>query len=107
MDREIMKGSIDILLLNLLSEKDMYGYEMVKVLKDKSEQLYSMSEGTLYPALKRMEKKNWVCSYWSETENGRRKYYKLTDDGSAILEKKLKEWNSIHNLITKTSGNLS
>ncbi len=57
MDREIMKGSIDILLLNLLNGKDMYGYEMVKVLKEKSEQLYSMGEGTLYPGLKRMEKR--------------------------------------------------
>ncbi|MEN1968377.1 PadR family transcriptional regulator [Lentibacillus sp. N15] len=107
MDREIMKGSIDILLLNLLSGKDMYGYEMVKELKEKSEQLYSMSEGTLYPALKRMEKKDWLCSYWSETENGRRKYYRLTDDGSDILEQKLKEWNNVHSLITKTSGGLS
>ncbi|WP_449354930.1 PadR family transcriptional regulator [Virgibacillus natechei] len=107
MDREIMKGSIDILLLNLLSGKDMYGYEMVKVLKEKSDQLYNMGEGTLYPALKRMEKKQWLHSYWSETEHGRRKYYQITDDGSAILEKKLEEWNSIHNLITKTSGDLS
>ncbi len=107
MDREIMKGSIDILLLNLLSEKDMYGYEMVKVLKDKSDQLYNMGEGTLYPALKRMEKKQWLHSYWSEVEQGRRKYYQITDEGSAILEKKLEEWNSIHKLITKTSGDLS
>lgn len=107
MDREIMKGSIDILLLNLLSGKDMYGYEMVKVLKEKSDELYSMGEGTLYPALKRMEKKQWLQSYWSETEHGRRKYYQITDEGSAILEKKLEEWNSIHNLITKTSGDLS
>ncbi|WP_152658435.1 PadR family transcriptional regulator [Oceanobacillus sp. CFH 90083] len=107
MDREIMKGSIDILLLNLLSGKDMYGYEMVKVLKDKSDQLYSMGEGTLYPALKRMEKKQWLQSYWSETEKGRRKYYQITDEGNAILEKKLEEWNRVHRLITKTSGDLS
>lgn len=107
MDREIMKGSIDILLLNLLSGKDMYGYEMVKVLKDKSDQLYNMGEGTLYPALKRMEKKQWLQSYWSETQHGRRKYYQITEEGSAVLEKKLEEWNNIHHLITKTSGDLS
>lgn len=107
MDREIMKGSIDILLLNLLAGRDMYGYEMVKELKEKSDALYNMGEGTLYPALKRMEKKDWLQSYWTETENGRRKYYQITDDGSLILEKKLQEWNSVHHLITKTSRGLS
>ncbi|MFD1360958.1 PadR family transcriptional regulator [Lentibacillus salinarum] len=107
MDREIMKGSIDILLLNLLNGNDMYGYEMVKVLKDKSEQLYNMGEGTLYPALKRMEKKGWLHSYWHETDYGRRKYYRITDDGQAELARKLDEWNSVHHLITKTSGDLS
>ncbi|WP_164670490.1 PadR family transcriptional regulator [Virgibacillus doumboii] len=107
MDREIMKGSIDILLLNLLAGKDMYGYEMVKVLKEKSDQLYNMGEGTLYPALKRMEKKKWLSSYWTETANGRRKYYQITDEGTAILEKKRREWNAIHHLISKTSGDIS
>ncbi|GGJ96131.1 PadR family transcriptional regulator [Lentibacillus kapialis] len=107
MDREIMKGSIDILLLNLLNGSDMYGYEMVRVLKEQSDQLYNMGEGTLYPALKRMEKKGWIHSYWHEMEGGRRKYYRITDDGKATLEKKREEWNSIYHLITKTSGDLS
>src|SRR5699024_11066142 len=102
MDREIKKGSIDILLLNLLTQKDMYGYEMVKVLKEKSNQLYSMGEGTLYPALKRMEKKGWVKSYWEETEHGRRKYYHLQEEGKAVLSKKLEEWNRVHELILET-----
>lgn len=103
MDREIRKGSIDILLLNLLTQQDMYGYEMVHVLKEKSNQLYNMGEGTLYPALKRMEKKDWVSSYWQETANGRRKYYHLEEEGERILEKKLDEWNRVHELILETS----
>lgn len=106
MDREIRKGSIDILLLNLLSQQDMYGYEMVKVLKEKSNELYNMGEGTLYPALKRMEKKDWIRSYWQETESGRRKYYQLQEEGKTILEKKLEQWNRVHNLIIETSGDL-
>ncbi|HLR53059.1 MAG TPA: PadR family transcriptional regulator [Candidatus Avamphibacillus sp.] len=105
MDREIKKGSIDILLLNLLTQKDKYGYEMIKELKDRSNQLYSMGEGTLYPALKRMEKKGWISSYWQETEHGRRKYYRLLEEGKMILEKKLEEWNRVHKLILETSGN--
>ncbi|GAB4075180.1 PadR family transcriptional regulator [Barrientosiimonas marina] len=107
MDREIMKGSIDILLLNLLNSQDMYGYEMVKVLKEKSDQLYNMGEGTLYPALKRMVKKGWIRSYWLEVGSGRRKYYRIKDDGRRALDDKLGQWNSVDQLIAKTSGDLS
>ena len=103
MDREIMKGSIDILMLGLLSKQDMYGYEIVKRLKEQSDDLYNMSEGTLYPALKRLEKKEWLTSYWSDTASGRRKYYQITDEGNAMLQKKLGEWKSVNDLILRTS----
>ena len=63
-----MKGSIDILLLSLVNKRDMYGYEMVKELKESSHELYNMSEGPLYPALKRLENKDWLESYWSESD---------------------------------------
>lgn len=102
-----MKGSIDILLLSLLAQQEMYGYEMVKTLKETSGDLYNMSEGTLYPALKRMEKKEWIESYWQESEGGnRRKYYRLTEDGRKELARKLDDWQSVHQLIFKCAGNL-
>ncbi|QAS52037.1 PadR family transcriptional regulator [Halobacillus litoralis] len=107
MDREIMKGSIDILMLNLVNRHDMYGYEIVKHLREESDQLYNMSEGTLYPALKRLEKKEWLTSYWTETTHGRRKYYKITDEGRKILLQKLEEWKSVNDLITKTTGDFT
>lgn len=100
MDKEIMKGSIDILLLSLLNQRDMYGYEIVKTLKQNSNELYNMSEGTLYPALKRLESKDWLLSYWESAENGgRRKYYRITDNGKRELAKKLTEWKQINHLI--------
>ncbi|WP_227394925.1 PadR family transcriptional regulator [Jeotgalibacillus aurantiacus] len=100
MDKEIMKGSIDILLLSLVSRQDMYGYEMVKSLKVSSEDLYEMGEGTLYPALKRLEKKGWMESYWREVEPGpRRKYYRITLNGQEELERKQSEWDKITALI--------
>ncbi|MGR6899480.1 PadR family transcriptional regulator [Rummeliibacillus sp. BSL5] len=100
MDKEIMKGSIDILLLSLIHAKDMYGYEIVKTLKENSNELYSMSEGTLYPALKRLEKKEWIESYWVQSESSaRRKYYRITDDGSKVVKRKLQEWEKVNNLI--------
>ncbi|WP_053368874.1 PadR family transcriptional regulator [Bacillus sp. FJAT-27245] len=104
MEKEIMKGSIDILLLSLLDKRDMYGYEIVKTLKEKSNELYNMSEGTLYPALKRLENKDWLQSYWESPEvGGRRKYYRITCDGQKELTKKLNEWNQISNLIKACS----
>lgn len=105
MDKEMMKGSIDILLLSLLTNHDMYGYEMVKTLKKRSDQLYNMSEGTLYPALKRLEKKGWLTAYWGGNESGgRRKYYTLTDEGKGELNRKLNEWKQISSLIENVRG---
>lgn len=108
MDKEIMKGSIDILLLSLMNKRDMYGYEMVKELKESSEELYSMSEGTLYPALKRLETKNFLESYWEESVTGaRRKYYRITKGGTKELDRKLKEWKKVSELINRsTEGKL-
>ena len=100
MDKDLMRGSIDILLLSLIAKKDTYGYEMVKDLKESSQELYSMSEGTLYPALKRLEKKQWIESYWGESNTGgRRKYYKITHIGKAELEVKVNEWTRVNQLI--------
>lgn len=103
MDRELLKGSIEILLLSLLVENDCYGYEMTKKLRFLSNEAYHMNEGTLYPALKRLETKDCVSSYWSQEQDGnRRKYYSITDNGRKFLEEKLKNWKQINQLIDKT-----
>ncbi|GKU26326.1 PadR family transcriptional regulator [Clostridium folliculivorans] len=100
MDKELMRGSIDILLLSLIEKEDLYGYEIAKKLKEKSNELYSMGEGTLYPALQRLEKKELIHSYWSSSENGgRRKYYRITENGRKRLSQKLSEWDSLNKLI--------
>ncbi|MBK1812354.1 helix-turn-helix transcriptional regulator [Clostridium sp. YIM B02505] len=100
MDKELMRGSIDILLLSLIEKEDLYGYEIAKKLKEKSNELYSMGEGTLYPALQRLEKKELIHSYWSSSEiGGRRKYYSITAAGRKKLSQKLSEWDSLNRLI--------
>ncbi|MBM7578233.1 PadR family transcriptional regulator [Jeotgalibacillus terrae] len=105
MDRELLKGSIEILLLSLIAEKDCYGYEMTKKLRALSKDSYHMNEGTLYPALKRLEKKECVTSYWNlESEGGRRKYYSITETGRSVLAKKRKSWKQINALIENTAG---
>ncbi len=70
MDKEILKGSIDILLLSIIKQHDTYGYEIIQKLKENSNDLYTMSQGTLYPALKRLEQKDLINSYWGESETG-------------------------------------
>lgn len=107
MDQEMMKGSIDLILLSLISQRDLYGYEIVKILKELSDDTYEMGEGTLYAALKRLEKKSWVESYWRETESGRRKYYRLTDEGGRALENKQENWEWMNTLVKRSSEGLT
>ncbi|WML41470.1 PadR family transcriptional regulator [Neobacillus sp. OS1-2] len=108
MDRELLKGSIEILLLSLLVEGDCYGYEMTKKLRILSDDAYHMNEGTLYPALKRLENKECVTSYWSQQTDGtRRKYYSITETGHKLLSEKLKNWKQINQLIDRTLGGLA
>lgn len=100
MDKELMKGSIDILLLSQIAQRDTYGFEIIKNLELKSNNLYSMSEGTLYPALQRLEQKKLLEAYWGDSETGgRRKYYKITDQGKKELSKKIEEWKRVNDLI--------
>jgi DNA-binding PadR family transcriptional regulator len=100
MDKEMMKGSIDILLLSLIEKEDLYGYDIAKRLKEKSNETYTLSEGTLYPALQRLEKRKLIKSYWGDSETGaRRKYYSITDEGKKVLSEKLNEWDLLNTLI--------
>lgn len=92
-NRELVKGSTSLVLLQLLDEKDRYGYELVKELDKRSDHHLQVKEGTLYPALHKLEKQAYIACYWVEQEKGpARKYYKITDAGRAILEEKTAEW---------------
>lgn len=102
----MMKGSIDLLLLSLIEQRDLYGYEMTRIIKHLSNDAYEMSEGTLYSALKRMERKNWITSYWKETDSGRRKYYHISQDGKVELERKKENWEWMNDLIKRSSESL-
>lgn len=106
MDKEMMKGSIDILVLSVINRGDTYGYEIMQTLRQKSDDLYQMTQGTLYPALKRLEKKGYLTSYWGDApETGvNRKFYSITDKGKKILDEKITDWNKITHLIKQVRG---
>ena len=92
-DKSLLSGSTPLLILSLLKNEDMYGYQMVAELARRSDETFFLKEGTLYPLLHTLEKQGWVHSYAKQTPSGReRKYYRLTDEGRAQLQYKEKEW---------------
>ncbi len=89
------KGSTDIILLTILSERPMYGYEIIQELERRSQGYFTFKEGLLYPALHDLEQQGMVSSAWQETPQGRRRrYYSLTDSGRAALAPAVEEWTT-------------
>ena len=104
-DKDLMKGSTTLLILNLLSIEDMYGYQMVKELEMRSDDTFTLKEGTMYPILHTLESEGMVESYWDESGTARkRKYYHITDKGQKLLEQKKKEWQVYSNTVNKVIG---
>lgn len=104
-DKGLLSGSLGLMILGLLAEEDMYGYQIVKELARRSEQAFEMKEGTLYPLLHMMERENWVAAYSTAGDNGRkRKYYQLTDAGQGVLEAKRAEWQYFTHSVNKVIG---
>ena len=83
-DKSLVSGSTMLLILKLLEEKDMYGYEMIETLREKSENVFELKAGTLYPLLHGLEEKEFVKSYEQEAGGKTRKYYKMQDRKSVV-----------------------
>lgn len=93
--RELLKGSTDGLLLHLISQQPMYGYQIIKELDRQSGGYFRFREGTLYPALHRLERQGLLSSQWQRSPGGQeRRYYTLTLRGQRVLEAKMAEWHS-------------
>ena len=101
-DRSLVSGSMGMLILRLLSEKDMYGYEMIDTLKKRSENVFELRAGTLYPLLHGLEEKRFLNSYEQEVLGKVRKYYQITPEGRKHLEQKKEEWKEY----SKAVGNV-
>lgn len=104
-ETEMNRGFLQVLVLVLL-EKDMYGYAMVKVMEEKK---YALEENTLYPLLRRLEKKRLIESKWDITEDRPRKFYTITKNGRKVRAGLLKMWqqqNAIMNRLLKENANV-
>ena len=103
-DRELLRGSTNLLVLSILEEEDMYGYQMIKKLKMKSENVFEFQEGTLYPILHKLEADGAISSYWDESASKRRKYYSITENGRKQLNTKKQEWELFSTKVNQVIG---
>ena len=106
-DKSLVSGSMTMLLLELLKEKDMYGYEMIETLRQKSNNVFELKAGTLYPLLNALESKRLVTAYEKEVSGKTRKYYSITKEGNRVLEHKKKEWEEYTQGVRGVIGGVS
>ncbi len=93
MNKGLMAGSTSLMVLHLIGARDMYGYEIVKELDARSNNVFILKEGTLYPVLHGLEQDGYVQSYSKTAETGKeRKYYQITKKGTRALADKKAEW---------------
>ena len=93
MAREQEPGGLDMLVLRLLSEREMYGFEIIAELSKRSQDVFQLKEGTLYPLLRRLENEGAVTSRAEKIEGRIRRYYRITKKGGARLEERKAEWD--------------
>ncbi len=98
-DKSLVSGSTTMLLLKLLSEKDMYGYEMIETLGSRSENVFSLKAGTLYPLLHGMEDKGLLTCYEQEVQGKLRKYYSITKKGRKELKEREASWKEFSHAV--------
>lgn len=99
-DKNLVQGSLGIMLLRLLEEKDMYGYEMIETLRKKSDNVFELKAGSLYPLLHSLEEKEFLTSYEDDSSGKKRKYYQLTSSGRKQVKEKKKEWETYQRAVT-------
>lgn len=99
---DLMQGTLELLILKTLARDSMHGYGIAQRIHAVADDLLKIEDGSLYPALYRMEERGWVKSKWDVSENNRRaKFYKLTSAGRRQLEAESDNWERISRAITR------
>ena len=104
MDRkpDLLPGTLDMLILKTLSRGALHGYGIAASIKRTSDDVLTVEEGSLYPALYRLEDQGWIASEWGESENNRKaKYYSLTTEGRRELRAETKTWEAYAQAVAK------
>ena len=99
---DLLRGTLEMLILRSLEDEPMHGYGITERLQNVSEQVLSVDEGSLYPALYRMQRRGWLTSKWGRSENNRKaRFYTLTAKGRGQLEATAKIWTEFSEAVTR------
>ena len=99
---DLLRGHTDTIILKLLRDGDKYGYEITKLVHEKSSDVYELKEATMYSSLKRLEHDGYITSYWGdESQGGRRKYYRVTQTGWKLYETNKQNWDYAKRILDK------
>ena len=102
---EMLKGTLDMMILRTLIGGDAHGHTIAKVIEQTSEDLLEVEQGSLYPALHRLEDRKWVSSHWGVSENNRKaKFYRLTAEGRKQLVRETSRWRHMTRAIGLVVG---
>ena len=99
---EALKGHLDLLLLSILANGPAHGYAVIESLRQRSSGTFDLPEGTIYPALHRLEKQELLSSDWTEESGRRKRIYKLTSKGRQALSQRQQEWRSFSEAVNAT-----
>ena len=101
---QLLKGTVPFLILSVLNDGELYGYEIVQRLRERSDDQLAPSEGSLYPALHRLERDGALSARWQAGERGpRRRYYRLTPAGERLLAASRAEWDSFSRVVARVA----
>jgi transcriptional regulator len=104
-DGVMLKGTLDMMVLRTLITGDAHGHTVAKVIERTSENVLEVEQGSLYPALHRMEERGWISSYWGASENNRKaKFYRLTAAGKKQLLRETGRWRQMARAIGLVMG---
>lgn len=99
--KELISGSTPMMVLSVINSEDMYGYRIIRELEKRSDNVFCLKEGTLYPILHALEKEKLVESYWVTADGRKRKYYHMTKKGAKRLAEKKEEFEEFSVSVSK------
>ena len=99
--KELVAASSEAIVLSILERGENYGYEIIRFVRESSQERIQWTDGMLYPVLHRLEKRGCILSRWRQAENGRRrKYYRLKPKGRRALEEQKEQWSAVQSTLT-------
>ena len=97
---DLLQGTLDLLILKTLAREPLHGWGIAKRIEELSDDILSVQQGSLYPALHRLEQQGWIAADWKDTDLGRsEKFYALTREGKQQLSRELESWNRLSSAV--------